>query len=91
MEYGSARAMKDAIANVERWFPVVGILEDMDASFKIMEKMIPTFFREADLVRKGVEKEGIKVSKWKHTIILKMSFEKRETSHMISSLLYIVF
>ena len=41
---GSEWALKKAILNVERMYPVVGTLEDLQVSFDVLEKKIPAFF-----------------------------------------------
>ncbi|XP_069691141.1 uronyl 2-sulfotransferase-like [Periplaneta americana] len=39
------RALERAKANVERYFPVVGILEELNATLALLENKIPYFFR----------------------------------------------
>ncbi|KDR15463.1 uronyl 2-sulfotransferase-like [Zootermopsis nevadensis] len=39
------RALETAKANVERYFPVVGILEELNATLALLEKRLPYFFR----------------------------------------------
>ena len=33
-----------AIDNVERHYPVVGVLEEMDSSLRVMQAVLPRFF-----------------------------------------------
>ena len=42
---GSRRALRKAIANVDKWYSVVGILEDMPSTLTVMENRLPLFFR----------------------------------------------
>lgn len=44
MTLGSKSALEKAKSNVEKAFPVVGILEDLVTTFKVMEKILPHFF-----------------------------------------------
>jgi dermatan/chondrotin sulfate uronyl 2-O-sulfotransferase UST len=39
------RSLERAKANVERYFPVVGILEELNATLAILENRLPYFFR----------------------------------------------
>jgi hypothetical protein len=39
------RALERAKANVERYFPVVGILEELNATLALLENRLPYFFR----------------------------------------------
>lgn len=38
-------ALKSAKANVERYYPVVGILEEINATLEVFENKIPYFFK----------------------------------------------
>ncbi|XP_012262928.2 uronyl 2-sulfotransferase-like [Athalia rosae] len=43
-------AMMEAQANIERWYPVVGLLEHVEVTLKILEKTFPYFFKGASEV-----------------------------------------
>jgi len=45
MVLGSKWALARAQENVERSFPVVGFLEDLAITFKVLEIVIPEFFK----------------------------------------------
>ncbi len=45
MEHGSIAAFRRAMDNVEQFFPVVGVLERLEDSLRVMESKIPQFFR----------------------------------------------
>ncbi|XP_060528606.1 uronyl 2-sulfotransferase-like isoform X2 [Cylas formicarius] len=47
MEPNNAWALKTAIENVEKYYPVVGVLEELNATLHVMEKQIPYFFKGA--------------------------------------------
>jgi dermatan/chondrotin sulfate uronyl 2-O-sulfotransferase UST len=38
-------ALNKAKENIENWFPVVGILEDLETTFVILENKLPQFFQ----------------------------------------------
>ena len=42
---GSEWALSKAKANVERWYPVVGVLEMFRETLEVLEKRLPRFFR----------------------------------------------
>ena len=42
--HNSRWALNRAIENVERHFPVVGVLEDLHVTLQLMQKALPTFF-----------------------------------------------
>ena len=42
--HNSRWALKQAIENVERHYPVVGVLEDMDFTLRVMQAVLPRFF-----------------------------------------------
>ena len=44
MEYGNQRALQQAKQNIEKWYPVVGVLESMNKTLAIMEKTVPEYF-----------------------------------------------
>ena len=39
--------MKRAMANVEKFYPVVGIIENMNMTLKVLEKTMPEYFEGA--------------------------------------------
>ena len=43
--HNSRWALNRAIENVEKHFPVVGVLEDLDVSLKLMQKVLPQYFQ----------------------------------------------
>ena len=43
--HNSRWALNRAIENVEKHFPVVGVLEDLDVSLKLMQKALPQYFQ----------------------------------------------
>ena len=44
---GSREALARAKRNVEQAYPVVGVLEQLDASLEVLEARLPRFFRGA--------------------------------------------
>ena len=44
MVLGSEWALRKAILNVERVYPVVGTLEDLQLTFDVLEQKLPQFF-----------------------------------------------
>ena len=44
-EVGSREALARAKTNVEQAYPVVGVLEQLDASLRVLEARLPRFFR----------------------------------------------
>ena len=44
MKPNSPAAISLAKANVERWFAVVGITEEMELSLRVMEREVPEIF-----------------------------------------------
>ena len=44
-EFNSARALQQAKSNVEHFYAVVGVLEELDKTYAVMEQLLPTFFR----------------------------------------------
>ena len=53
--------MRLAKANIEKWFPVVMVLEERALSLKVLEARLPQFFKGATKV-KNVGKVSIKRS-----------------------------
>ena len=45
---GSELAFDHARDNLKEFFPVVGILEELHTTFKVLEKKLPRFFSEID-------------------------------------------
>ena len=45
--FESAEALEIAKRNVEKYFSVVGVLEQMDKSLLVLEKFVPAFFKNA--------------------------------------------
>ncbi len=45
MEHGSAWALAEAKRNVERYYPVVGVIERLNDTLRVMEDALPTFCR----------------------------------------------
>ncbi len=41
---GSKTALKQAKANIDEWYPVVGVLEDLNSTFLALEFILPKFF-----------------------------------------------
>lgn len=46
-EFNGEGAMNLAKENVEKYFAVVGVLEQMDKSLEVLENYVPRFFRNA--------------------------------------------
>ena len=44
MEFESEWALRKAKENVEKWYPVVGVIERLNQTLMVMEKMVPNFF-----------------------------------------------
>lgn len=44
-QVGNPAALARAKRNIERFFPVVGVLEQFQASLKVMEEVLPRFFQ----------------------------------------------
>jgi hypothetical protein len=44
-ELNNQKALERAKANVERYFPVVGILEELNVTLAVLENRLPYFFR----------------------------------------------
>ena len=51
-EFGSREALNQAKLNVEKYFAVVGLLEEWDKSLEVMENYVPLFFKNAREVYK---------------------------------------
>lgn len=45
--FGSTKALQKAMTNVDRYFAVVGILENMQESLQVLENYVPAFFKNA--------------------------------------------
>ena len=46
-QFGSKEALKEAKRNVEKYYAVVGVTEEMETSMIVFEKFIPKYFRNA--------------------------------------------
>ena len=46
-EFDGEAMLKRSVENVERYFAVVGVLEDLDASVRILEALLPRYFSGA--------------------------------------------
>ena len=46
-EHGSLWALEQAIKNVDKFYPVVGLLENLNGTLALAEKKIPLFFAGA--------------------------------------------
>ena len=44
MRLNSTRALAQAKRNIERYYPVVGVLEQFDDTLRVLEKAVPNFF-----------------------------------------------
>ena len=42
--HNSQWALSEAVRNVEKWFDVVGVLEEFDKSLMVLDHVIPEFF-----------------------------------------------
>ncbi len=42
---GSEWALQKAKDNVDRWYPVVGVLEDLEDTIAVLEHKIPSYFK----------------------------------------------
>ena len=51
--FNSAHALQMAKRNVEKYFAVVGVLEDMSTTIKVLEGYIPRFFKQASSFWEG--------------------------------------
>ena len=38
-------ALENAKANIEKWYPVIGTLEDLETTFFVLENKLPQFFK----------------------------------------------
>lgn len=50
MVVGSKWALNRAKANIDRWFPVVAVLERMTQSLRVLQHFLPKFFSGAPRV-----------------------------------------
>jgi dermatan/chondrotin sulfate uronyl 2-O-sulfotransferase UST len=48
--FNSLEVMQRAKANVEKFYPVVGVLENLNKSLAVMEKLLPNVFKGATQV-----------------------------------------
>ena len=49
-------SLKQAMLNVDKYYSVVGILENTDTFYKLLEKQLPQFFFSAHSVYKSIGK-----------------------------------
>ena len=56
---GSVAALVKAKNNAERFFPVVGVLEDMEATFQVAEDRLPKFFKGVKQVYEDLDGESM--------------------------------
>lgn len=49
-------ALERAKVNVKRWYPVIGILDEVDKTLDVLENSYPEFFEGAKLVYKKLSK-----------------------------------
>jgi len=63
--FGDERALMDAKANVEKHFSVVGILEDMQDSLKVLEKFVPAFFEGVPQLYKNRRRKKVNDNNFK--------------------------
>jgi len=62
MVLGSKWALTRAQENVERSFPVVGFLEDLAITFKVLEAAVPEFFEEiTNVYQVELKSETVKI------------------------------
>ena len=57
--FGSHQALQTAKKNVEKYYAVVGVLEQMNKSTLVFEKYIPKFFDKAQVVYKAMMDEKL--------------------------------
>ena len=38
-------ALENAKLNIEKWYPVIGTLEDLETTFFVLENKLPQFFK----------------------------------------------
>ena len=55
--FGSVKALEIAKKNVDQYFAVVGVLEQMQESLQVLENYVPAFFKDARKVYKTMMKE----------------------------------
>ena len=51
----SAVALARAKRNIEKWFPVVGVLEELHDSLRVMERVVPGLYKGALEIQKKKE------------------------------------
>ena len=56
---GSLSALSSAKSNVETHFPVVGVLEEMEDTFAVLEKKLPKFFKGVKQVYEDLDGESM--------------------------------
>ena len=50
---GSRWALKKALYNIEKFYPVVGVLEDMNSTLSVLQENLPNFFENVVTVYKN--------------------------------------
>ena len=46
-KFNNPEAMKQAMTNVEKFFPVVGVTENINMTLRVMEEILPEYFKGA--------------------------------------------
>ena len=46
LTFGSKAALQRALDNIERYYPVVGVLESLDDTMVVLERALPLFFSD---------------------------------------------
>ena len=59
-ERNNAWALEQAKANVLRWYPVVGVLDCMEETVRILERTFPYFFEGASIVYNKLRESAIR-------------------------------
>ena len=78
---GSQRALSQAMAIIERWYPVVSVLEELEASLQVMEKLLPDFcvgmhsaFAKTRPSRKSAKLNFVKPFLQHHVVVVVVAF-----------------
>jgi hypothetical protein len=78
MVAGSTWALQRAKENIDRWFPVVAVLERMTQSMEVLEQFIPTFFKGAvKIYNYQLKSKIIKVNGIVHYLNVRLFFQNR--------------
>ena len=63
---GSRWALNKALYNIESFYPVVGVLENMNSTLTVLQKKLPVFFRDVvSLYRNKLKGKYIRNSQFK--------------------------